>query len=95
MKNENNIAPINEDLNVVKYEEQEIKRMIYTIRGKQVLLDSDVAKLYCCETKYINRVVKRNVERFPEEFCFKLTEEEYKNLKSNILILNLEKENMR
>ena len=59
------------------------------------MIDSDVAKLYCCETKYVNRVVKRNIERFPEEFCFQLTEEEYNNLKSQIVISNLEKENMR
>ncbi len=95
MNNENNIAPINEDLNVVKYEVEEIKQKIYTIRGKQVMIDSDVAKLYCCETKYVNRVVKRNIERFPEEFCLQLTEEEYNNLKSQIAISNLEKENMR
>ena len=95
MSNENNIAPINEDLNVVKYEVEEIKQQIYTIRGRQVIIDSDVAKLYCCETKYVNRVVKRNIERFPEEFCFQLTEEEYNNLKSQIVISNLEKENMR
>lgn len=66
----NNIAPINEELNVVKYETENIKNLIYTIRGKQVMIDSDVAMLYHCETKYINRVVKRNIERFPEEFCF-------------------------
>ena len=59
------------------------------------MIDSDVAKLYCCETKYVNRVVKRNIERFPEEFCLQLTEEEYNNLKSQIAISNLEKENMR
>ena len=46
MSNENNIAPINEDLNVVKYEVEEIKQKIYTIRGKQVMIDSDVAKSY-------------------------------------------------
>ena len=59
------------------------------------MVDSDVAKLYCCETKYVNRVVKRNIERFPEEFCFQLTDEEYNNLKSQIVISNLEIENMR
>ena len=54
---------------------EEIKNLIYTIRGKQVMLDSDVARLYHCETKYVNRVVKRNIERFPEEFCFQLNED--------------------
>ena len=60
---------------------EEIKNLIYTIRGKQVMLDSDVAKLYNCETKYLNRVVKRNIERFPEEFCFQLKESEFQNLR--------------
>ena len=95
MNNENNIAPINEDLNVVKYEVEDIKKKIYTIREKQVILDSDIAKLYEVETRRINEAVKRNLKRFPTEFCFQLNEEEYNNLKSQIAISNLEKENMR
>ena len=87
MNNEKTIAPINEDLNVAKYEEENIKDLIFNIRGKQVILDSDVGNLYHCETKYINRVVKRNIERFPEEFCFQLTEEEYKSLRCQIVTL--------
>ena len=56
MSNENNIAPINEDLNVVKYEVEEIKQKIYIIRGKQVMLDRDLAEIYKCKngTKAIN-----------------------------------------
>jgi hypothetical protein len=54
----------------------EIKDLIYTIRGKQVMLDSDLASLYQVETKNLNRAVKRNMERFPESFCFQLTDEE-------------------
>ena len=79
MDERNNIAPINEELNVVKYETENIKNLIYTIRGKQVMLDSDVAMLYHYETKYINLAVKRNKERFPESFCFQLTKEEFDN----------------
>ena len=67
---------------------ENIKNLIYTIRGKQVMLDSDVAKLYNCETKYINRVVKRNIERFPKEFCFQLTEKEFECLRCQIVTLN-------
>ena len=67
---------------------EEIKNLIYTIRGKQVMLDSDVADMYCCETKYVNRVVKRNIERFPEEFCFQLNEEEFKVLRCQFVTLN-------
>ena len=55
---------------------EEIKKLIYTIRGKQVMLDSDVAMLYHYETKNINKAMKRNIERFPEDFCFRLTKEE-------------------
>ena len=63
----------------------EIKNLIYTIRGKQVMLDSDVAMLYHYETKKINQAVKRNIDRFPERFCFKLTEEELETMWSQIV----------
>jgi len=59
---------------------QNIKDLIYTIRGKQVILDSDVAILYHYETKKINETVKRNIRRFPEKFCFRLTKEEYEEI---------------
>ena len=59
-----------------------IENMIYEIRGKQVMLDRDLAKLYQCSngTKTINQAVKRHVNRFPERFMFQLTESEYNNL---------------
>ena len=66
----------------------DIRNLIYTIRGKQVMLDSDVANIYHCETKYINRVVKRNIERFPEEFCFQLNENEFEVLRCQFVTLN-------
>ncbi|MGM8363266.1 ORF6N domain-containing protein [Flavobacterium sp. ARAG 55.4] len=59
----------------------EIKNLIYTIRGKQVMLDSDLAILYQVETKNLNKAVKRNIERFPVSFCFQLTEAEVQNLR--------------
>lgn len=92
MNKENNIAPVNEELNVVKYETENIKNLIYTIRGKQVMLDSDVARLYHYPTKRINETVKRNQERFPEDFCFQLTENETENLRSQFATSSLEKE---
>ena len=55
---------------------KEIRNLIYTIRGKQVMLDSDLASLYQVETKNLNKAVKRNIERFPASFCFQLTEKE-------------------
>ena len=63
-----------------------IENMIYEIRGKQVMLDSDLAKLYQCSnvTKTINQAVKRHVNRFPERFMFQLTESEYNNLWSQL-----------
>jgi len=64
-----------------KFTNEEIKNMIYTIRGKQVMLDSDVAKLYHYETKNINKAMKRNIERFPDDFCFQLSELEVENLR--------------
>lgn len=63
----------------------EIKNLIYTIRGKQVMLDSDVAMLYNYETKKVNQAVKRNTDRFLERFCFQLTEEELEIMWSQIV----------
>lgn len=62
----------------------EIRNLIYSIRGKQVMLDSDLASLYEVETKNLNKAVKRNIERFPASFCFQLTEEEVENLRFQI-----------
>ena len=67
---------------------EDIKNLIYMIRGKQVMIDNDVANIYHCETKYLNRVVKRNIERFPEEFCFQLTEDEFEFLRCLFVTLN-------
>ena len=55
---------------------QRVERRILLIRGQKVMLDSDLAELYGVETKLLNRAVKRNVERFPEDFAFQLTSEE-------------------
>ena len=66
---------------------EEIKNLIYTIRGKQVMLDSDVAMLYNYPTKRINEAVNRNKQRFPENFCFQLTGEEYEVLRCKDITL--------
>ena len=65
-------------------EELNIEDMIYEIRGKQVMLDSDLARLYECTngTKTINQAVKRHINKFPERYMFQLTKSEYDNLKS-------------
>lgn len=54
-------------------EKVEIKDLVYVIRGQQVMLDSDLAKLYGYTVKRLNEQVKRNIERFPEDFMFQLT----------------------
>ena len=88
MNNEKEITPINEDLNVEKNESENIASLIYTVRGKQVMLDTDVARLFKYATKDLNRNVKNNIERFPEYYCFRLTEEEYKSLRCKNFTLN-------
>lgn len=59
----------------------QIEKMIYIIRGQRVMLDSDLANLYQVETKQLNRQVRRNILRFPDDFMFQLTAEEYEVLK--------------
>ena len=93
MNEQNDIVEMKEELNVEIYETGNIKNLIYCIRGKQVMLDSDVAMLYQCETRIINQAVKRNIDRFPERFCFRLTQSEVENLKSQFVISSLTKEN--
>ena len=68
-------------------EELNIENMIYEIRGKQVMIDSDLARLYECKngTKEINQAVKNNMNKFPERYSFQLSDEEYSNLRSKIL----------
>ena len=70
--------------------DENIKNKIYVIRGKQVMLDSDLAELYECKngTKAINLAVKRNIDRFPSDFYFQITETEYKDLQFQIETAN-------
>ena len=72
---------------VVIKEERNIKDMIYEIRGKQVMLDSDLAKLYECKngTKEINQAVKNNIDKFPERFSWIVTSDEFLDLRSKFL----------
>ncbi len=65
-----------------------IQSRIYTIRGTQVMLDSDLAEYYGVEVRRLNEQVKRNIERFPEMFCFQLTDEDMEILKSQIATSN-------
>jgi hypothetical protein len=69
------------DMSAVK-----IQALIYQIRGKSVMLDSDLAELYQVETFRLNEAVKRNIKRFPDDFMFQLTEQEFGSLRSQIAI---------
>lgn len=64
--------------------ENKVESLIQVVRGQQVMLDRDLAELYGVETKRLNEQVKRNIERFPEDFMFQLTSNEFDNLKSQI-----------
>jgi hypothetical protein len=80
-----------------------IQRKIYEIRGQKVILDRDLAALYQVKTKVLNQAVKRNIERFPDDFMFQLTNEEWHTVSSQILttsdlrsqIVTIENEDMR
>ena len=69
----------------LSYNENDFRSKIYTIRGLQVMLDFDLAAIYGYEVKALNQQVKRNIERFPEDFMFQLTKDELDNLKSQIV----------
>ena len=62
----------------------QIQNMIYEIRGQKVMLDRDLAELYGVEVKRLNEAAKRNIKRFPSDFMFQLTQDEWDNLRSQI-----------
>ena len=72
-----------------------VEERIHVIRGKQVMLDRDLAELYGVETKRLNEQVRRNIERFPEEFCFQLSEREFENWRSQFATSNSDKIGLR
>ena len=78
---------------IIEKENIIIEEMIYEIRGVQVMLSSDVAKVYQVETKRINEVIKRNINRFPDAFCFQLTRKEIDELSSRSQFATLNKSN--
>jgi cell shape-determining protein MreC len=65
--------------------DETIINKIYIIREKKVMIDRDLAELYGVETKVLNQAVKRNLKRFPDDFMFQLTDEEFRNLRSQIV----------
>ena len=73
---------------IVSLGEADIQKRILTIRGRQVMLDRDLAEMYRVETKRLNEQVKRDIARFPERFMFQLTKEEFQNWKSQFATTN-------
>jgi hypothetical protein len=67
-----------------------IRSKIHEIRGQMVMFDFDSAEIYQVETKYLKRMVRRNIERFPDDFMFELTKEEYKFLRCNFGTLKID-----
>ena len=76
------------DKALVMVDNREIQSMIYTFRGRQVMIDSDLTRLYQVNTGRLNKQVKRNIDRFPVQFMFQLTAEEYQFLISQNAISN-------
>ena len=89
MKSENEITTIGTS------EVEVIKHRIYEVRGMRVMLDRDLAELYGVETRALNQAVRRNIERFPEDFMFVMTEEEMNIWKSQIVMSNSIRMGMR
>ena len=75
--------------------QSEISSHIFTLRGKEVMLDRDMAALYKVETKVLNQAVKRNIKRFPSDFMFQLSEDEFKNWRSQFVTSNSDKMGLR
>ena len=76
------------DSKIITPDAAEIRDRIFTVRGKQVMLDNDLAELYGYEVKRLNQQVKRNIERFPEDFMFQLAKEDIEVVKSQFATLN-------
>ena len=77
------------ELSTIKPELSLIKSKIYEIRGVKVMLDFDLAAIYQVETKYLKRAVNRNIERFPDDFMFELTQNEVQSLRCKIGTLEI------
>ncbi|MFY8037710.1 MAG: ORF6N domain-containing protein [Cyclobacteriaceae bacterium] len=73
---------------VIALTDEKVISKIFVIRGKKVMLDKDLAEMYFVETRILNQAVKRNSKRFPDDFMFQLTDIEFKNLTSQIVISN-------
>ena len=73
---------------ILIHDENDLRTKIHTIRGMQVMLDFDLAEIYGYETKFFNRQVKNNINRFDKDFRFQLTQEEFNNLRCKFCTAN-------
>ena len=76
-----------EEGNIMIVSPEDIKSHIYEVRGRRVMIDSDLATMYGVETKNLKRAVRANIERFPEDFMFELTKQEYDALRCTFFTL--------
>lgn len=74
---------------------EKIANLIYDVRGKKVMIDRDLARLYQTETRILNQKVRRNINRFPKEFCFQMSKDEFETWKSQIVMSNNDKLGLR
>lgn len=81
--------------NLMIYDEDDLRSKIHIIRNRQVMIDRDLAAIYGVETRRLNEQVKRNTERFPEDFCFQLNDEEFGNWKSQNATSNSDRMGLR
>jgi hypothetical protein len=86
---------MSETENKIMIPEEVIMSKIYFIRGEKVMLDRDLAELYGVETKYLKRQVRRNIVRFPDDFMFELTEQEFKEWRSQFVTSKEDKIGLR
>lgn len=86
---------MNETVKYITIPDEVVMSKIYVIRNVKVMLDRDLADLYAVETKYLKRQVKRNILRFPEDFMFELTEEEFINWRSQFVTSSKDKMGLR
>ena len=90
-----NAMPKDTNTDIAIISNDDIKSKIYTMRGMQVMLDRDLASMFGTETRRLNEQVRRNIDRFPEEFCFQLNDDEFQNWKSQFATSNSDKMGLR
>ncbi|MDD3741901.1 MAG: ORF6N domain-containing protein [Bacteroidales bacterium] len=86
---------MSEQRNKVMIPDEVILSKIYLVRGKKIMIDRDLAELYGVETKYLKRQVKRNINRFPEDFMFELNKEEFDNWRCQNVTSNADRQGLR